>query len=176
MKILIRFAEGAKADPGERWITVHPHGDDQKGQPVLVRVNPSNPRQGHIIGGAGGSLNLRRVNLKTPTEYKTQAAESRRQRRELSREERAAGREGAHREIQKQHAQHRREALTEILRLGGHSGDVTAPAEQTEGLDPAAAFFESVAPITSRSFETASSRSRQAAEIGSSVVNFTKAQ
>lgn len=138
MKILIKF-EGAKADPGERWITVHPHGDDQKGQPVLVRVNPANPRQGHIIGGAGGSLNLRRVNLKTPGEYKTQAAESRRQRRELSREERSAGREGAHREVQKQHAQHRRETLIEILRLGGHSGDVTAPAEQTEGLDPAAA-------------------------------------
>lgn len=138
MRFRVRFDEAGK-DAGERWITVHPHGDDQKGQPVLVRVNPTNPRQGHIIGGAGGSLNLQRVNLRTPAEYKRQAADRRRERRDLSREERSAGREGAHREVQKQHAERRREALIQMLRLGGHSGDLTAPSELTEGLEPAAA-------------------------------------
>lgn len=70
-----------KSEPesdGSRWITVH-HGGGE-GQAIKVM-----PVQGHkgawrVVGGAGGSLNgLRLHGLKTPEEYKKQAAEKRHQ-------------------------------------------------------------------------------------------------
>ena len=73
--------EAAKGDPSERWITVHPHGDAAPGHPVLIRVNPKNPNRGRIIGGAGGALNHLEIHLKSPEEYRRQAAERRKARR-----------------------------------------------------------------------------------------------
>jgi hypothetical protein len=43
----------------EHWITVHPHGPDEPGQPVLVRNNSDGSMT--VIGGAGGSLNYLRL-------------------------------------------------------------------------------------------------------------------
>lgn len=73
--------EAAKGDPSERWITVHPHGENGHGHAVLIRVNPKNPNRGRIIGGAGGSLNHLEIHLKTPAEYRRQAAERRKNQR-----------------------------------------------------------------------------------------------
>jgi hypothetical protein len=54
---------------GERWITVHPHGDEEPGVPVLIKEQPDG--SAHIVGGAGGSLNyVKLTNLKSPEEYK----------------------------------------------------------------------------------------------------------
>jgi hypothetical protein len=46
----------------EHWITVHPHGDEEKGQPVLVRNNTDGTMT--VIGGAGGSMNYMRLDPK----------------------------------------------------------------------------------------------------------------
>jgi hypothetical protein len=46
----------------EHWITVHPHGDLEKGQPVLVRNNTDGTMT--VIGGAGGSMNYMRLDPK----------------------------------------------------------------------------------------------------------------
>lgn len=43
----------------EHWITVHPHGDSEPGQPVLVRNNTDGTMT--VIGGAGGNLNYMRL-------------------------------------------------------------------------------------------------------------------
>jgi hypothetical protein len=66
---------------GERWITVHPHGDDQPGVPVLIR-EASGGGAAHIIGGAGGSLNfVKLTNLKSPDEYREKAKADAQQKR-----------------------------------------------------------------------------------------------
>lgn len=52
--------EGEQA--GEHWITVHPHGDQEKGVPVLVRENKDGTAT--IIGGAGGHLTGIRIQHK----------------------------------------------------------------------------------------------------------------
>jgi len=50
----------AMQDKGERWITIHPHGDKSaKGRPVLIRLNKDGYY--HVIGGAGGSMNILRI-------------------------------------------------------------------------------------------------------------------
>lgn len=75
--------------PGERWITVHPHGDAEPGIPVLIQERPDGTA--HVIGGAGGSLNfVRLTNLKTPKEYREQAKAKAQQKRAEERE-RVAG-------------------------------------------------------------------------------------
>lgn len=54
---------GANYSPGvEHWITIHPHGEDEKGIPVLVRNN--NDGTMSVIGGAGGHLNYLRLDGK----------------------------------------------------------------------------------------------------------------
>lgn len=43
------------AGEGEHWITVHPNGKEEKGQPLLIRGSPSTGYT--VVGGAGGKLN-----------------------------------------------------------------------------------------------------------------------
>jgi hypothetical protein len=43
----------------EHWITIHPHGDSEPGQPVLVRNGADGTMT--VIGGAGGNLNMMRL-------------------------------------------------------------------------------------------------------------------
>jgi superfamily II DNA or RNA helicase len=72
-----------KECPGGRWITVHPNGDEEKGNPVYICPNPDGTHT--ITGGAGGSLNgLRLTGVKSPEEY---AAEGKRKRSEKRRTE-----------------------------------------------------------------------------------------
>lgn len=44
-------SSGHSLAPGSRWITVHPNGDEGKGQPVLISGD------GHILAGIGGKFN-----------------------------------------------------------------------------------------------------------------------
>ncbi len=65
---------GDAAPPGARWITVHPHGSDGPGRPVLIREVKGSHGVFHIVGGASGKLNgLRLQNVKSPEEYKAAA-------------------------------------------------------------------------------------------------------
>lgn len=71
----------AIAEGDLRWITVHPHGEEDKGQPVLVHDN------GHsytVVGGAGGRLNHMVLNRTAKTD--DEKAEKIRRRRELKQE------------------------------------------------------------------------------------------
>lgn len=70
---------------GERWITVHPHGENEAGVPVLIKETPSGGA--HIIGGAGGSLNfVHLTNLKSPAEYRAHAKQKAGERRQAEKE------------------------------------------------------------------------------------------
>src|SRR5262249_4802379 len=69
-----------------RWITVHPHGSEEKGIPVKIRESKTSPGTWHVVGGAGGKLNyLRLTNVKSPEQYKEQAKEKASARKERER-------------------------------------------------------------------------------------------
>jgi superfamily II DNA or RNA helicase len=70
-----------KADHGPipadaRWITVHPNGEGSKGVPVLVQPAKDNSGTYHVIGGAGGKLNMLKLRgVKSVSEYRQEHAE-----------------------------------------------------------------------------------------------------
>lgn len=67
--------------PGQRWITVHPNGPNEKGQPILIQ--PAGDGSYHVIGGAGGRLNyLKLTGVKEETSYKSEAKQRAQTRRE----------------------------------------------------------------------------------------------
>lgn len=72
----------AADDGGQyRWITVHPHGDQENGVPVKIRVNPDG--SGSVVAGAGGKLNMMKLtHLKSPEEYRSIARQRRKEKRE----------------------------------------------------------------------------------------------
>ncbi|WP_198376249.1 hypothetical protein [Neoroseomonas rubea] len=79
------FAFFKALGPGERWITVHPHGKDQKGVPVLIR--PAGDGAYQVVGGAGGKLNfLKLTGVKDAADYKAEAAKRATARREFQKE------------------------------------------------------------------------------------------
>lgn len=58
--------------PGAKWITVHPHGEDSKGVPVLIM--PQSDGSARVIGGAGGKLNMLKIKgLASPEEWRERA-------------------------------------------------------------------------------------------------------
>ena len=76
-----RVEKAADIPPGARWITVHPNGAEEEGQPVLITPNPDGTHS--IVGGAGGKLNgLRLTGVKSPEEYRQMSAERRKTRTE----------------------------------------------------------------------------------------------
>lgn len=69
-------AEYGPIPDGARWITVHPNGEGTKGTPVLVE--PAKDKSGvfHVIGGAGGKLNLLKLRgVKSEGQYRQESAE-----------------------------------------------------------------------------------------------------
>lgn len=76
-----------RGNPLYRWITIHPQGKEEQGYPVLLRLDKEGSSSGHIVGGAGGALNYRRISrLKTKRQYQVEA----RARREEKKGEREA--------------------------------------------------------------------------------------
>ena len=73
---------------GERWITVHPNGDQNKGQPLLIKENSDGTAS--VIAGAGGKLNgLRLRKHKNKEEYHAQVKARREKLNEAKAERRA---------------------------------------------------------------------------------------
>src|SRR5579862_6256592 len=104
--------------PGERWITVHPHGPDTKGQPVLIQNQPDGSAK--VIGGAGGALNhLRLTGVRKESDLKETIKQRAAARREARKKQRDRDRElglqdakaEAHRKVQEQ----RRKAQSEFV-------------------------------------------------------------
>lgn len=132
--------------PGERWITVKPHGPDAKGQPVLIRENPDGSAS--VIGGAGGKLNyLRLTGVKSEGEYKKQVAEKQKARREQRAEQRKRDKEAgtyeskakARESIRLQQQTHERQFIHQVAgALGWDESALSIPEDQLEGLSDAA--------------------------------------
>jgi hypothetical protein len=120
----------------ERWITVHPHGDDEPGVPVLIKENPDGT--GHIIGGAGGSLNyVKLTNLKSPEEYKAakqaQAQQKRaeeKQRKEAMTPEAREAEKAAKGGIEDQRRQKHVEVINQVYQAMGKEAPKIRTAEQ----------------------------------------------
>lgn len=82
-----KVAKALKA--GQRWITVHPNGPDEKGVPVLIQQESDGSHR--IIAGAGGKLtHLRLHNVGSEEEHQAKAKASAQQRR-ADQKERKAG-------------------------------------------------------------------------------------
>jgi hypothetical protein len=80
----MRFFLLKALEPGERWITVHPHGPDEKGTPVLIK--PAGDGSFHVVGGAGGKLNyLRLTNVRDKASYAAEAKQRAQSKKEEAR-------------------------------------------------------------------------------------------
>jgi hypothetical protein len=78
--------------PGERWITVHPNGEGTKGVPILITEHPDGTAS--VIGGAGGKLNyLKLRGIKPQSSYREHAAESRKARQLVKKQQRQRDKE-----------------------------------------------------------------------------------
>lgn len=76
----------SKLAAGQRWITVHPNGNQEKGVPVLIQDDGGGTA--HVIAGADGRLNMLKLNkVKSPEEYKALARERRAEERRKREEE-----------------------------------------------------------------------------------------
>lgn len=93
-----KLGYGEKSPTGERWITVHPHGKDEDGYPVLIKENPDGSHT--VIGGAGGALTgLRLTGVKSHKEYREEAQRRRQEKLAAKREQQ----EGLHKERYERH-------------------------------------------------------------------------
>lgn len=132
--------------PGERWITVHPHGKEHKGQPVLIRENPDGTAT--VIGGAGGKLNyLKLRGVKSEAQYKQEAADRQKRKREQRKEQRerekAAGtyeaKKQARESLKAQQRAHERSFIRTVAEaMGWRDDEIEFDASQYEHLSEAA--------------------------------------
>jgi hypothetical protein len=84
----IRMEKGKELKAGQRWITVHPNGKDEKGVPVLIQKEPDGTHR--IVGGAGGKLShVILHNVGSEEEHKEKAKEKAKERRAAEKERRA---------------------------------------------------------------------------------------
>jgi len=99
----------ASIPAGARWITVHPNGPGEKGQPVLIE--PQADGSAKVIGGAGGALNHLRIRaVRSESDYKADAEKARLEKKQAAVEQRkrdkAAGllesKKAAHDAVRKQ--------------------------------------------------------------------------
>lgn len=126
---------------GERWITVHPHGRDEKGQPVLIQNQPDGSAK--VIGGAGGALNhLRLTGVKEQSAYKGAIAERAKARREIRKRQKERDKKlGLSEAKAKAHArikEQRRSAASEFVRgvaaaMGWGKDDIAFDEESAAG-------------------------------------------
>lgn len=111
---------------GARWITVHPNGKSEKGQPVLIQPNPDGSAR--VIGGAGGKLNYLKLRaVRSEADYKREAATK----KAAAAEERKAQRErdkqagileskvAAKRAVREQQVGHEREFIRKVAEAAG---------------------------------------------------------
>jgi hypothetical protein len=81
-------------EPGQRWITVRPHGDDSKGIPVLVQEHKPGSGVFSVVAGAGGRLNyLKLRGIRPESSYKEQARERQTQKRLEAKEQKKRDKE-----------------------------------------------------------------------------------
>lgn len=145
---ILAFPALVKAEtprPGERWITVHPHGEEGTGVPVLIRENRDGTHS--IIGGAGGKLrHLRLTGIKPKEEYEDEqrkkAQEKRKQEHEhwqsLSEEEKQEKIKTIHEARRIKRGKEREFIETTRSKMGGVSEDLDTAKLKESGISDAA--------------------------------------
>lgn len=131
---------------GERWITIHPPGHE-KGQPLLIRDNPDG--SAHVIGGAGGSLNMLKLRgVKSKDEYARSAVDRQKARAEEKKKQRQIDKQTGVHEAKKAAKDdiklQRGSAEAEFVRtvadaMGWKKEDIEFPEERFENLSDVAA-------------------------------------
>lgn len=140
----ILFLKASAIPDGARWITVH-STPGAVGQPVLIQPNPDG--SAHVIGGAGGKLNMLRLrHVRKESEYKREAEEKRAAKADEKKAQRARDKEAsvlesknkARESLRAQQRGHEREFVRTVAQtLGWNEKDLEPPS--TEGLSDAAA-------------------------------------
>ena len=131
--------------PGERWVTIHPHGPAEKGQPLLIQEQPDGSAK--VVGGAGGSLNhLRLTKTKDPANYaaeaRSRAGEHREKKKLQAEADKKAGLAGnkkaARDAIKEQLGQHQQKFVQAVAEAAGWSDDeLRFPEEKYQDASPA---------------------------------------
>jgi len=89
---LLALRKASEIKPGQRWITVHPNGKDEKGVPVLIQQNPD--KTWRVVSGADGKLtHLRLTGIKSEREYKEEAKKKAKEKREKAKAKKKAAKE-----------------------------------------------------------------------------------
>lgn len=126
----ILFLKAQAIPAGARWITVHPHGADSKGQPLLIQPNPDG--SAHVIGGAGGSMNyLKLRGVRAESDYKREAEEKKTAKSEQAKAQRKSDKEAglvdskkkARDDIRAQKNKHEREFVQTVADAMGWRAD-----------------------------------------------------
>ena len=141
---LILFLK-AGIPPGARWITVHPNGPAEKGQPILIQPQPDGSAK--VIGGAGGSLNHMRIRaVRSEADYKADAEKQRQAKAEEKKKQRAVdkaagileSKKKANDAVREQERTAQREFVETVAKVAGWNPADLAPPE-VEGLSEPAA-------------------------------------
>jgi superfamily II DNA or RNA helicase len=142
-RLLLISTTLAKAlQAGERWVTVHPHGPDSKGQPILIQEQKDGSAK--VIGGAGGKLNhLRLTGIKPQSDYAETLKQRAKERREVaqrqSQRDKALGLQKSKAEAQAKVAEAKRDAQREFVKgvaqaMGWSGEDIAFDEAKTENL------------------------------------------
>lgn len=144
MATAVLFLKAAALPPGARWITVHPHGRENKGQHVLVE--PTDDGGMKVIGGAGGALNhLKLKGVQSEDDYSRESAEREAAQREAKKRQRTRDREAglteakskAKEAIQAQVGDQRAKFIAAVSEaMGWGPEDLRFPHEQFQNLSP----------------------------------------
>ena len=130
---------------GQRWITVKPHGPNEKGVPVLVQETKSGSGVYHVIGGAGGKLNyLKLRGVKSESNYRKEAAERKKAKTEERKVQRERDKENgvyeskqaAKQDVSRQQSKQEREFIQTVAQSQGwenHEFDATPYLNLSEG-------------------------------------------
>ncbi len=92
--------KGSNLGPGEKWITIHPHGEGEKGVPVIIREHPDGSAS--IVGGAGGKLNFLKLGKLRSKEEWTQSARERAAKKRQAEADRVAAQSDEERGIEQE--------------------------------------------------------------------------
>lgn len=120
----ILFIKASSIPDGARWITIN--GGKGEGQAVLIQPNPDG--SAHVIGGAGGKLNMLRLRgVRKESEYKKEAEDRKKSKVEEKKAQRAADKEAgvlesknkARQALRDQQRQHEREFVQTVARTMG---------------------------------------------------------
>jgi hypothetical protein len=75
-------------DPGTRWITVHPNGENTTGVPIMIRESKESPGSYYVVGGAGGKMNhMKLTGVKSKEQHEKEQKERQREKRQKKKEE-----------------------------------------------------------------------------------------